>query len=82
MSRFLEIVAVVTLSHVGLLASKLGKKASTYLGAIQRAEKVHVHKKPEPMNRLGPSVHPIKRIIFLRSSKSGHRQPGFPDRRP
>lgn len=30
----LEIFAVITLSHIDLLASKLGKKASTILGAI------------------------------------------------
>jgi len=30
----LEIVAVTTLSNIGLLASKLGKKTSTNLGAV------------------------------------------------
>jgi len=30
-----EIVAEITFTHVGLLASNLGKKASTNLGAIQ-----------------------------------------------
>ncbi|MHA6732046.1 hypothetical protein, partial [Devosia sp. A369] len=33
----LEIVAEIGFAHVGLLASKLGRKASTNLGAIQSA---------------------------------------------
>ena len=38
----LELVAEIAFAHIGLLASKLGKKASTNLGAIQGLFKGHL----------------------------------------
>jgi hypothetical protein len=38
-----EIVAEITFAHHGLLASNLGKKVSTNLGAIQTPDSVITH---------------------------------------